>query len=135
MSCLLDWRIACERIYKHMTVTLTFDGLGNGVSWVLSDTLCNLHLTSNECFERAVRIPAAMKAVKQVAADNERRLYIMQSVRYRYLEIAEKEVIRRAHTKTYLRRIKKKCDSVSAEGEIVALTADSDNNGGEDTSE
>ena len=76
-----------------------------------------------------------MKAVKQVAADNESRLKIMQSVRQRYLEIAEKEVIRRAHTKTYLRRIKKKCDSVNTEGEIVALTADSDNHGGEDTSE
>lgn len=133
MSCLLDWRLACERIYKHITLTLTSEGFGNGLSWVLSDTLCNLHVTSNECFERAVRIPAAMKAVKQVAADNESRLKVMQSVRQRYLEIAEKEVIRRAHTKTYLRRIKKKCDSVNKEGEIVALTADSDNHGGEDT--
>lgn len=129
-----EWRVACERIYKHLTVSLTGEGFGNGLSWVLSDTLCNLHLTSNECFERAVRIPAAMKAIKKVAAGNEDRLKIMNSVKKKYLELAEKEIIRRAHSKTYLRRIKKKCESVSADGEIVALTADSDNNGGEDTS-
>ncbi len=130
-----DWRLVCERIYKHITVALTDDGFGNGVSWVLSDTLCNLHLTSNECFERAVRIPAAMKAIKRVVSTHGDRLKIMNAVRTKYLEMAEKEVIRKAHSKTYIRRIKKKCESVITDGEIVALTADSDNNGGEDTSE
>jgi len=116
-----------------MTVALSDDGFGNGISWILSDSLCNLHLTSTECFERAVRLPAAMRAAKEVASTNS-RLRIMNSVRDKYLEMAEKEVIRRAHTKVYLKRMKKKCQSVATEGEIVALTADSDNHGGEDTS-
>ena len=117
-----------------MTVVLSDDGFGNGISWVISDSLCNLHLTSTECFERAVRLPAAMRAAKEVAVNNSSRLRIMKEVRHRYLEMAEKEVIRRAHTNSYLRRMKKKCQSVTTEGEIVSLTADSDNNGGEDTS-
>jgi hypothetical protein len=134
-ACLLDWRRACERIYKHITITFSIEGFGNGLSWVVSDSLCNLHLTSNECFERAVRLPAAMKAAKKVAAEKGDRLKIMDSVPKKYLAMAEKEVVRRAHSKTYLRRMKKKCESVETEGEIVSLTADSDNNGGEDTSE
>ncbi len=133
-ACLSDWRQACERIYKFMSVVLSDDGFGNGISWVISDSLCNLHLTSTECFERAVRLPAAMRAAKEVAANNSSRLRIMKAVRHRYLEMAEKEVIKRAHTNSYLRRMKKKCQSVTTEGEIVSLTADSDNNGGEDTS-
>lgn len=130
-----DWRRACERIYKYITVAFSSDGFGNGLSWILSDSLCNLHLTSSECFERAVRLPAALKAAKKVVAENGDRLKIMLSVREKYLELAEKDVIRRAHSKTYLRRMKKKCQSVAVEGEIVSLTADSDGNGGEDTSE
>ena len=117
-----------------MSVVLSDDGFGNGISYVISDSLCNLHLTSTECFERAVRLPAAMRAAKEVAANNSSRLRIMKAVRHRYLEMAEKEVIKRAHTNSYLRRMKKKCQSVTTEGEIVSLTADSDNNGGEDTS-
>jgi len=132
---LQDWRRACERIYKYITVAFSSDGFGNGLSWILSDSLCNLHLTSSECFERAVRLPAALKAAKKVVAENGDRLKIMLSVREKYLELAEKDVIRRAHSKTYLRRMKKKCQSVAVEGEIVSLTADSDGNGGEDTSE
>lgn len=132
---MLDWRRACERIYKHITIAFSSEGFGNGLSWVVSDSRCNLHLTSNECFERAVRLPAAMKAAKSVAAEKGDRLKIMDTVAKKYLEMAEKEVVRRAHSKTYLRRMKKKCQSVETEGEIVALTADSDNNGGEDTSE
>lgn len=130
-----DWRRACERIYKYITVAFSCIGFGNGLSWVLSDSLCNLHLTSSECFERAVRLPAAMKAAKKVAADKGDRLQIMNSVREKYLEMAENDVIRRAHSNSYLRRMKKKCQSVAAEGEIVSLTADSEGNGGEDTSE
>lgn len=76
-----------------------------------------------------------MKAAKMVAAEQGDRLKIMNSVREKYLELAEKEVIKRAHSKTYLRRMKKKCQSVEVEGEIVALTADSEGHGGEDTSE
>jgi acetoin utilization deacetylase AcuC-like enzyme len=82
-----------------------------------------------------VRLPAAMKAAKKVAAEKGDRLKIMHTVAKKYLEMAEKEVVRRAHSNTYLRRMKKKCQSVETEGEIVSLTADSDNNGGEDTSE
>lgn len=117
-----------------MTTVLSDDGFGNGISWIVSDSRCNLHLTSSECFERAVRLPAAMRAAKEVAANHSSRLKIMNSVRDKYFEMAEKEVIRRAHSRSYLRRMKKKCQSVETEGDIVSLTADSDNKGGEDTS-
>ena len=115
-----------------MTVAFSIDGFGNGVSLALSDSKCNLHITSTECFERAVRLPAALKAVRQVAAEDT-RLQIMTKTKEKYLRIAEDEVIRRAHTKAYLHRIKKKCLSV-AQGQVAALTEDSDGNGGEDTS-
>jgi acetoin utilization deacetylase AcuC-like enzyme len=101
---------------------------------VVTDFLCNLHLTSHECFERAVRLPAALKGAKEAGAGKSERIHLMTAVKEKYLEMAEKEVIRRAHSKSYLQRMKKKCMSVSQEGEVVALTEDSDGNGGEDTS-
>lgn len=132
--CLSDWRRACERIYNYIAVSFSCQGFGNGVSSILSDAVCNLHVTSNECFERAVRLPAAMKAAKQAAAEYEDRINILSTVKKKYLEKAEKDVIKRAHSKSYLSRIKKKCQSVAKEGEVIALTEDSDGKGGEDTS-
>lgn len=131
---LIDWRRACERIYKYITLAFSSDGFGNGVSWVLTDSLCNLHLTSSECFERAIRLPAALKAAKEAGAGKSDSIQLMTAVKGKYLDLAEKNVIRRAHKKTYLQRIKKKCMSVSNEKEVVSLTEDSDGNGGQDTS-
>lgn len=131
---LVDWRKACERIYKYITLAFSTKGFGNGVSWVVTDSLCNQHLTSQECFERAVRIPAALKAAKEAGAGGSDRIQLMTAVAEKYLEMADKEVIKRAHSKTYIQRIKKRCKSVTQEREVVSLTEDSDGNGGHDTS-
>ena len=133
-SCLNDWRRACERIYKYITIASSSNGVGNGVSHVLTDSCCNLHTTSNECFERAVRLPAALKAAKEAGAGKSDRLKLSLTVNEKYLELAEKKVIRMAHSKTYLRRIKKRCLAVPSTTEVVPLTEDSEGNGGEDTS-
>lgn len=117
-----------------MTISFSDEGSGNGISWVVTDSVCNLHLTSNECFERAVRLPAALKVAKQVAKDKADRLKIMNFVKREYLAMAEKKVIRRAHKKSYVQRLKKRCQSVEQEGKVVPLTEDSDGKGGEDTS-
>lgn len=122
---LKDWRRCCERIYKHINV-----GLGsNGKSWVITDSRCNLHLTSSECFERAVRLPAALKGARQAKGNVE----IIHSVEDEYLILAENDIIIRAHTMPYIQRIKKRC-MAAPEDQVVALTDDSDGNGGEDTS-
>ena len=133
-SSLADWCILCERIYRYITRAFSSEGFGDGVSWVVTDSICNQHLTSQDCFERAVRLPAALKAAKQAGAGKVDRLRFMASLKQRYLHMAENEVIRRAHSKTYLQRMKKRCMAVVQENEVVPLTEDSDGNGGEDTS-
>lgn len=104
------------------------------MSQVLTDSCCNLHVTSTECFERAVRLPAALKAAKQAGAGKSDRLKLSSGVGGKYLELAENKVIRMAHSKTYLRRMKKRCLAVTNPTEVVPLTEDSEGNGGEDTS-
>ena len=123
-----EWRRCCEKIYKNIMLGNAGDDNG-GLSLVITDSRCNLHLTSSECFERPVRIPAAMKAVRQATGN----IKIVNFVDDKYLELAEKEIILRAHKKSYIHRIKKRCLAVT-QGTVVALTEDSDGNGGEDTS-
>ena len=117
-----------------MTLALSTNGFGNGVSVVLTDPVCNLHLTSSNCFERAVRLPAALKAVKAAGAGASEGLQLITSVDEDYLLLAAKKVVSRAHSKSYLKRIKKKCMSIPPDKEVVALTEDSEGRGGEDTS-
>lgn len=104
------------------------------MSYVMTDTLCNQHLTSNGCFERAVRLPAAVKAAKEVGAGKNETIQLLTSVKPSYLELAETKVIRQAHAKSYIRRIKKRCMAIADETTIASLTEDSEGNGGEDTS-
>jgi len=125
MPFLKDWRRCCERIYKHINV-----GLGsNGKSWVITDSRCNLHLTSSECVERAVRLPAALKGIRLARGNIE----IIHTVEDAYLNLAEEDILPRAHKMSYIQKIKKRC-MAAAEDQVVALTDDSDGNGGEDTS-
>lgn len=131
---LIDWRKVCERVYKYITNAFSSKGVGNSVSWVLTDSVCNEHRTSDGCFERPVRLPAALKAAKQAGAGKSDKIQMMTSVKERYIEMAESQVIRRAHSKAYLQRIKKRCLSVPDKRDVVPLTEDSDGNGGEDTS-
>jgi hypothetical protein len=99
------------------------------LSLVLTDSRCNLHLTSSECFERPVRLPAALKAAREAKGS----IRIDTKVEDRYLELAEKNVILRAHKKSYIQRIKARCLS-AGEDNVVPLTEDSEGQGGEDTS-
>jgi acetoin utilization deacetylase AcuC-like enzyme len=130
----VDWCKLCERLYKYITIVFSVKGVGNKVSWVMTDSLCNQHLTSYGCFERPVRLPAALKAAKEAGAGKSERIQLMTAVKENYLEMAEEQVIHRAHSQTYLQRMKKRCMSVANEKDVVPLTEDSDGNGGEDTS-
>lgn len=134
MQYLIEWRKLCERIYKYITVIFSTKGIGNKVSYILTDSLCNQHLTSNGCFERAVRLPAAVKAAKEVGAGRNETLQLLTSVKPSYLEVAEMKVIKQAHSKTYIQRIKKRCMAIADDTMIASLTEDSEGNGGEDTS-
>ncbi len=120
-----DWRRCCERIFKHINA-----GLGsNGKSWVITDSRCNLHLTSSECFERAVRLPAALRGIRQADGNVE----VIHTVEDSYLNLAENDVIVRAHSMSYIQKLKRRC-MAAPEDQVVPLTDDSDGNGGEDTS-
>ena len=96
---------------------------------MITDSRCNLHLTSTECFERAVRLPAALKGARQAKGN----IRIINTVGDKYLDVAENDVIARAHKMSYIQRIKKRCMAATGDN-VVALTDDSDGNGGEDTS-
>jgi galactokinase len=122
---LKDWRRCCERIFKHINAKLERDN----VSWAITDSRCNLHLTSSECFERAVRLPAALKGIRKAKGN----IRTINSVDEKYLNIAENDIIARAHKMAYIQRIKKRCMAATGD-DVVALTDDSDGNGGEDTS-
>jgi galactokinase len=125
-----EWRWFCERLYKHVTSWKSADGHSDrGVSRVITDSRCNLHITSSECYERPVRLPAALKAVRQVSGN----IQIIESVDDKYLELAENDIVLRAHKKSYVRRFKTRCLAANQDA-IVSLTEDSDGKGGEDTS-
>ena len=70
-----DWRVATERIFRYILIPCSCPESstgGNGVSVVLSDYQCNAHLTSGGCFERSVRLPAAIKGAKLAGASMSR---------------------------------------------------------------
>jgi hypothetical protein len=127
-----EWRRCCERIFK----VIQMDRLSecenedtNGTTWILTDYRCNMHLTSSQCFERPVRIPAAISAARQA----EGHIRFKMGVQDKYIEKAENQIIQRAHKKSYIERMKKRCSSASQD-RSVSLTEDSEGNGGHDTS-
>lgn len=127
-----EWRRASERIYKFVTHHLSSNGFGNKVTLVVTDSRCNLHLTSRGCVERPVRLPVALKAAKQVGAGTKDNVQLVTSVDDRYLKFAENCVLPKAHKTHYLRRMKNRC-SLLKPVDVAPLTEDSDGNGGEDT--
>lgn len=129
---LSEWRRACERVYKYMTHAFSSSGYGNGVSFVLTDYRCNQHVTSCGCFERTVRLPAALKAARDVGAGRQDNVQLTTTVDKSYLDKVENEVLMKAHSASYLRRMKSRCSQIQGDN-IVYLTEDSDGNGGEDT--
>jgi len=128
-----EWRRLCERIYRYITHAFSTTGYGNGVSAVLTDFRCNHHVTSCGCFERTVRLPAALKATKDLGAGIADNLQLITNVEQAYIEMAENKVLMKAHSAAYLRRMKSRCAQIQG-NDIVYLTEDSDGNGGEDTS-
>ena len=128
-----EWRRLCERVYKYITHAFSSRGYGNGVSVVLTDYRCNQHVTSCGCFERSVRLPAALKAARNAGAGNKDNFQLVTTVEKSYLDTAENKVLMMAHSASYLRRMKSRCSQIRGD-DVVYLTEDSDGNGGEDTS-
>lgn len=131
---LREWNVASERIYRYVVAQTTNELEGNGKSLVLSDYRCNGHRTSGGCFERAVRLPAAMKGAKLAGAGKSPSIGLVTEVGSKEMERAEREIIPRAHTKSYVERMKTRCAAAKANEESVMLTDDSQGNGGQDTS-
>lgn len=128
-----EWRKACERLYKHISLRLSWPGLGNGITCVITDSRCNEHITSNGCVERPVRLPAALRGVREAAKDISGTIRIMETVQAPYVELTEKKVLAKAHSASYVTRMKLKCSMLSPEATGAPLTDDSDGEGGEDT--
>ena len=130
----VEWRKCCERIFRSVTINCSSEGVGNGVTVVLSDTRCNEHITEN-CVERSVRLPAALKGARMAGAGTSSSFVIIPTVESHYFELAEKHVVNKAHSSGYLKRMKSRCLALSADAAGESLTADSDGVGGGDTSE
>lgn len=129
----LEWRKACEKIYKCACNAFTLDGFGDEVTQVITDSRCNQHLTAAGSFERAVRLPAAITGAKRAGAGSKISIPLILKVEDTYVNIAEKDVLPRAHKASYLRRMKTKINSLPHDAKGVPLTDDSDGEGGEDT--
>jgi hypothetical protein len=134
---LVQWRRATERIYRHIVAVISSPrkSFGNGCSVVLSDSRCNGHHTSDGCFERDVRLPAALKGAKLAGAKmNGEGTQLITSVSDYYIDFVQQKVLPKAHSTPYLKRMKSRCSSARTDDEVLTLTDDSDGNGGEDTS-
>jgi hypothetical protein len=131
---LSEWQRACEKIYRHASVVFSCSNFGNGVTYIMSDSRCNEHITSRGCVERPVRIPAALKGARLAGAETGRNIEFLLSVGDGYMTQAEMKVIGMAHCSSYLKRMRKKCLAIEPGVTGAALTENSDFEGGEDTS-
>ncbi len=132
---IIEWRKTCERIYKRAIVRLGHVDYGNGVMAVLTDSRCNAHITATGSFERAVRLPAAIKGAKKAGVGSRPSLPLVTYIEDTYLAMAEEKILPMAHTTSYLKRIKTKITNLTPDAKGVPLTDGSDGEGGEDTSE
>eukprot|EP00985_Skeletonema_marinoi_P012512 scaffold6051_cov121-Skeletonema_marinoi.AAC.2 len=133
VTIITEWRKACERIYKRAVSKLSFTGVGNGVTSVITDSRCNGHITQLGSFERPVRLPAAIKGAKRAGAGRDPNVLLLTEVEDNYYNMAENVVIPKAHKKTYIKRLKTKIQSIPPDQKGVPLTDDSDGEGGDDT--
>lgn len=129
----LEWRKACERIYKRASIKFSSAGFGNSVTSVITDSRCNQHLTANGSFERAVRIPAAIRGAKMAGIGSSEKLQLLTKVEDKYMELAESKILPKAHKTSYLKRMKAKIAALPPDAKGAPLTDDSDGEGGEDT--
>lgn len=130
---IVEWRKACERIYKRAVGKLSSQGVGNNVTSVLTDSRCNGHITHSGSYERPVRIPAAIKGAKRAGAGTDPNVLLLTQVEDSFLVVAEDVVIPKAHKLTYIKRLKTKIASIGQNETGVPLTEDSDGDGGDDT--
>ena len=131
---IIEWRKTCERIYKRAIVRLGHVASGNGVMAVLTDSRCNEHITANGSFERAVRLPAALKGAKNAGVGSRPSLPLISKIEDLYLRLAEETILPMAHKTSYLKRMKTKISNLAKDAKGVPLTDGSDGEGGEDTS-
>ena len=108
---------------------------GNGITAVLTDSRCNQHITARGSYERAVRLPAAIRGAKNAGAGSKPSMPLITKIEETYIDQAEHKIIPMAHKTSYLNRLKKKIASFSLDAKGESLTDDSDGEGGEDTSE
>ncbi len=134
-NCVSEWRKACERIFKRALVRMGHINSGNGVTAILTDSRCNQHITAKGSFERAVRLPAAIKGAKNAGAGSKQSMPLVTKIDEPYMELAEQKIIPMAHKVSYLRRMKSKIAALPVDAKGAPLTDDSDGEGGEDTSE
>eukprot|EP00557_Chaetoceros_sp_GSL56_P010136 CAMPEP_0176480238 /NCGR_PEP_ID=MMETSP0200_2-20121128/2171_1 /TAXON_ID=947934 /ORGANISM="Chaetoceros sp., Strain GSL56" /LENGTH=1283 /DNA_ID=CAMNT_0017876345 /DNA_START=485 /DNA_END=4336 /DNA_ORIENTATION=+ len=133
LTILKEWRKACERVFKRSIIRLGHVDSGNGVTAVLTDSRCNEHITASGSFERAVRIPAAVKGAKSAGVGSRPSLPLITKIENEYLTLAEEKILPMAHKVSYLKRIKTKVSSLAQDAKGVPLTDGSDGEGGEDT--
>ena len=133
VTIITEWRKACERVYKRAVSKLSFAGVGNGVTSVITDSRCNGHITQLGSFERPVRLPAAIKGAKRAGAGRDPNVLLLTEVEDNYYNLAENVVIPKAHKKSYVKRLKTKIQSIPPDQKGVPLTDDSDGEGGDDT--
>jgi len=130
---LAEWQRCSEQLYKYMTSKLPDLMFHDGMSIVLTDSQCNGHLTSNACFERSVRLPAAIKGAKLAGARAGGPVKLVTEVHQKYINYVEEKLLIKAHGVAYLKRIKSRCALTTSDSEVIKLTDDSSGEGGEDT--
>lgn len=131
---LAEWRKSCERLFKCVTLRCSSEGFGDGVTVVLSDSRCNQHITKSGCVERPVRLPAAIKATKLAGAGKSPDFPLKLSIEEKYMSLATGKFLEKAHTVSYLKKIKARCTAIAPDVNGVHLTEGSDGEGGCDTS-
>ena len=130
---LSDWREVCEYIFKLSSAKFSIDGFGRGVTAVITDIRCNGHITADDSFERTVRLPAAIRGAKCAGAGT-LNVPLFSQVDNKYFEIAEKQILPKAHNSSYLRKMKNKIAAIPVNITGFPLTDDSDDEtGGDDT--
>ncbi|GAX15787.1 histone deacetylase 6 [Fistulifera solaris] len=130
---LAEWNLFIERVYKQILHTVAGESHCKRVSLVMSDYRCNGHRTSDGCFERAVRLPAALKGAKLAGAGTNPYHSIVPSVNDVYIDFVLKKVLPMAHAKSYLERMRMRCALARDSDRGLILTDDSSGDGGADT--
>eukprot|EP00978_Attheya_sp_CCMP212_P030461 scaffold112084_cov63-Attheya_sp.AAC.4 len=127
------WRKSLENIYKRVIDKFSTPCFGNKVTTLLSDSRCNEHITADGSFERAVRLPAAIRGAKQAGFGSSPNLPLITKVDEHYMKLAEDIILPKAHKTSYLKRMKTKILALPSDVKGVPLTDDSEGEGGEDT--